>query len=546
MFETKLKKETSLISFLLLERMDKLSTTTTLKIIYTSDVHGNAMPVLYGTKEKANLGLAKYATVVKQIRKVNDNVLILDNGDLIQGTPLMTHYVKEHSTKENPMVGILNRIGVDAGVVGNHEFNFGKEVLSNAVANSSFPWLSANLVNDNGDPYFGNPYIIKTFENGLKVAVVGVTTHYIPNWESPHHITGIEFKDAFTTLKSWVEHIRKKEQPDILIASYHGGFERDLETGEPTESLTGENQGYAMCQEIEGIDVLLTGHQHRILTGQVNGVLVTQPGNNGKMYGSIDITLEKRNSKWQLTSKKAEILPVGDVQADNEIVSYMKELETSTQIWLDQPMGYIDGEMIIKDPFQARISKHPFIQFIQNVQMEASGVDISVTALLNNESNGFNSVVTMRDIVSNYMYPNTLVVLELTGKDMKDALERTAQYFVLNDVGEIIVNPTYVSPKPQHYNYDMWEGIEYTIKVSQPIGSRIENITYHDQPLQENESYHVVMNNYRATGGGNYEMFKNKPVVKEIQKDMVELIHEFFDKHQKVKADVTTNFIVKS
>jgi 2',3'-cyclic-nucleotide 2'-phosphodiesterase / 3'-nucleotidase len=519
---------------------------TTIKIIYTSDVHGNAMPILYGNNKPANLGLAKYATIVKQVHKENEHVLVLDNGDLIQGTPLMTHYVKEHSNKENPMVGILNRIGVEAGVIGNHEFNFGKDVLLNAIKHSSYPWLSANLVNENDEPYFGKPYIIKTFPNGLRVAVIGVTTHYIPNWESPNHIAGIKFKDALTTLKTWVQQIRKKERPDILIASYHGGFERDLETGEPTESLTGENQGYAMCQMIKGIDVLLTGHQHRILTGEVNGVLVAQPGNNGKMYGSIDIALEKVNNEWKITSKTAEVLPVGDVEADEEILQYMEKLETSTQNWLDQPTGYIDGNMIIEDPFEARVSKHPFIQFIQDVQMEASGVDISVTALLNNESKGFNSVVTMRDIVSNYMYPNTLVVLELTGTDIKQALERTAQYFVLNEASEIVVNPTYVSPKPQHYNYDMWEGIYYTIDVSKPFGSRVVNITYHGKPLQDNRNYKVVMNNYRATGGGNYDMFKNKPVVKEIQKDMVELIHTYLGKYKTVKAEVTSNFIIKS
>ncbi len=504
------------------------------------------MPILYGTNESADLGLAKYATIVKQIQNENENVLVLDNGDLIQGTPLMTHYVKEHADEENPMVGILNRIGVEAGVIGNHEFNFGKEILLDAINNSSFPWLSANLVNDKGDPYFGKPYITKSFSNNLKVAVVGVTTHYIPNWESPGHITGIEFKDALATLKTWVEYIHKEEKPDILIASYHGGFERDLETGEPTESLTGENQGYAMCQEIEGIDILLTGHQHRILTREINGVLVAQPGNNGKMYGSIDIGLDKsKNDKWQVTSKKAEIISIGEVDADEDILHYMKEIETSTQNWLDQPIGFIDGNMTIEDPFKTRIQKHPFIQFIQDVQIEESGVDISVTALLTNDSKGFNPTVTMRDIVSNYMFPNTLVVLELTGSEIKEALERTAQYFVLNDAGEIIVNPTYVTPKPQHYNYDMWEGINYIINVSQPVGARIENVTYHGQPLKDNENYHVVMNNYRATGGGNYDMFKNKPVIKEIQKDMVELIHAYFDKHKTVKINTKSNFEVR-
>ncbi|SHG32549.1 bifunctional metallophosphatase/5'-nucleotidase [Ornithinibacillus halophilus] len=520
-----------------------MSNSTRIKLLYTSDVHGNAMPVLYGTNEPAELGLSKYATIVKKSRKENENVIVIDNGDLIQGTPLMTHYVKEHSHKENPMVGIMNHLEVDAGVIGNHEFNFGKKILDDAISQSTFPWLSANIVDkETGEPYFGIPYKIVTV-NEIKVAIVGVTTHYIPNWESPEHIKGLQFKDACKTLKQWVEKVHATENPDVLIACYHGGFERDIETGQVTENLTGENQGYEMCQNIDDIDVLLTGHQHRILTGKINDVLIAQPGNNGKMYGEISIELQKQDGTWSITDKSASIHTLEGVNPDPAIMNYMKEIETSTQEWLDQPTGHIDGDMTIENPLQARIEKHPFIQFIQNVQMEASGVDISVTSLLNNESKGFQPVVTMRDIVANYMYPNTLVVLELTGRDILEALEKSAEYFVLQD-GEIAVNPAYIEPKPQHYNYDMWEGIEYTINVSKPFGERIEDVTYKGHPLNNDSIYHVVLNNYRASGGGNYDVFKNKPVVKEIQKDAVELIHSYFEKHKVVKADVFRNFAV--
>ncbi|MEC5424681.1 bifunctional UDP-sugar hydrolase/5'-nucleotidase [Virgibacillus sp. C22-A2] len=514
-------------------------------ILYTSDIHGHAMPILYGPNEPADIGLTKYATIVKKYREENDHLLVLDNGDLIQGTPLMTHYVKEHMDKKNPLVGIMNRIGIDAGVIGNHEFNFGTQVLSDAVEQSEFPWLSANIVDEKTDkPAFGPPYIIKKLDNGIKIAVIGVTTHYIPNWESPEHIKGIRFDNAFHSLQKWVSHIREAEKPDVLIVSYHGGFERDIITGEPTEALTGENQGYQMCQEIEGIDVLLTGHQHRTLTGRINGVLVVQPSKNGHAYGEVQIDLMKSNREWNITAKRAVVQTLDQVESAPEILRYMTSLERSTQNWLDQPIGYIEGDMSIKNPFEARVTKHPFIEFIQNVQMDASGVDISVTSLLNNSSEGFSSVVTMRDIVANYMYPNTLVVLELTGKDIKDALEKSAAYFVLDENQGIGVNPTYVEPKPQHYNYDMWEGIEYKINISKQIGSRVEYIHYHGKQLKADASCHVVLNNYRATGGGNYDMFKHKPVIREIQKDAVELIRDYFEKHKTVKATTTENFSV--
>ncbi|WP_255770786.1 bifunctional metallophosphatase/5'-nucleotidase [Oceanobacillus alkalisoli] len=519
---------------------------TTIKVLYTSDIHGSVMPINYGTNEKAELGLATYATLVQKKRQENEHMIVLDNGDLIQGTPLMAHYVKNHAEKPNPMIAIMNQIGLDAGVPGNHEFNFGKAILQDAVDQSNYPWLSANIVDEKtGKPYFGSPYIIKTLSNGVKVAITGVTTHYVPNWETPEHIQGIQFADAFTTLKEIVKEIQSNEDYDLLIALYHGGFERDMETGEVTENLTGENQAYEMADKIDGIDILLTGHQHRNVTGTIRDCLVIQPGNNGEAYGEIDVTFRWEEDRWVTATKQANVKTLEGVPADPIILKEMEELEQSTQNWLDEPIGEIQGDMIIRDPFQARVRKHPFIELVQKVQMDASGAAISVTALLGNEATGFPAKITMRDIVTNYKFPNTLVVLSLTGEDIKQALEKSAEYFTLDANGDMTVNPDYLIPKPEHYNYDMWEGIEYSIRVSNPKGSKVESITYRGKPLDMEESYDVVMNNYRASGGGDFDMFKDKPVVKEIQQDMVELISNYIEERGMIEARVTDNFSVE-
>ena len=264
-------------------------------ILQTSDIHGSIYPLNYGTNEKADVGLGKLATIIKQERALDEQLLLIDNGDLIQGTPLTYYYVQFLKDEKNPMISILNHLSYTCAIIGNHEFNYGMDVLNRAVQESDFPWLSANIVDENtGDPYFGKPYMIKTI-NSVKIAILGVTTHYIPNWEDEQNIAGLEFKDSLQETKKWVAHIREKERPDVVIVSYHGGFERDLETGEPTEPLTGENQGFAICHEVEGIDVLLTGHQHRSLTGNVNGVEIVQPSNNGQMMGKVTLTLNENN-----------------------------------------------------------------------------------------------------------------------------------------------------------------------------------------------------------------------------------------------------------
>ncbi|WP_421384289.1 bifunctional metallophosphatase/5'-nucleotidase [Bacillus salacetis] len=517
----------------------------TLTILETSDVHGCIFPINYGTNELQPLGLSKAAAIIKKIQQENEYIITLDNGDIIQGTPLTYHYVKYLAEESNPMIKVMNYLQYDAATIGNHEFNYGLPVIQGAVNQSGFPWLSANILDKStGRPYFGKPYLIKEFPNGLKAAILGVTTHYIPNWENPEHIKGLEFQDAFDAARNWVSSIRKYEKPDILIVTYHGGFERNLETGESTEPHTGENQGYRICAEIEGIDVLLTGHQHRQLTGTLNGVLILQPGFNGQFIGKADITLEKSNGKWEIVRKDSELLPVGSEEEDEHVLQLANTYETRTQEWLDQPIGFIEGDMTITDPLEARMEEHPLVEFINKVQMDALGVKISCTALFNNAAKGLPHIVTMRDIVSNYVYPNTLNVIEISGKDMKEALERSASYFQLNDEGEIAVNPAFSKPKPQHYNYDMWEGIEYCINISNDIGSRIENLMFEGMPVDMDETYEVVLNNYRAGGGGEYPMFKNRPITRSSQIDMTELLANYFLKHKTVKATVNHNWKV--
>lgn len=515
-------------------------------ILETSDVHGSIFPINYGTNQYADVGLAKVATLIKEERTKNSHVLLIDNGDLIQGTPMSFHYAKINSQRPNPMIVAANEMKYDAAVFGNHEFNYGKTLLASAVKESSFPWLSANIVNvETGEPFFGKPYIVK-HAGDVKVGILGLTTSYIPNWEQPQHIEGMRFNDPVLTAKKWVRILKEQEKADIVMVSYHGGFERDLETGQPTETLTGENQGYQICMEVEGIDVLLTGHQHRQIAGKtVNGVIVVQPGKNGIALGKVSLQLEKGEKGWQCVQKSSELLSVTDVEEDISLLEKVKIYEAETQEWLDQPLGKIDGDMLVRDPIGIRMEDHALTEFINHVQMEAAGTDISSTSLFDYHSPGIPENVSMRDIVSNYVYPNTLKVIRITGQDIKEALEQSASYFEQYDgEGEIKVNPSFFSPKPQHYNYDMWEGIHYLIDISKPIGERIVKLEYKGNQVKPGEEYEVVMNNYRAGGGGNYFMYKNKPVIKDISIEVSEIIANYILENKVVKATVNHNWKV--
>ncbi|WP_420818454.1 bifunctional metallophosphatase/5'-nucleotidase [Paenibacillus ginsengarvi] len=529
--------------------MPNESETLHVTILETSDMHGSMLPINYANNEHNEVGFAKIATLLRGLRKHAESegelLLAIDNGDLIQGTPLAYHHARIDNAPGDPLVLALGRLGYDAAVIGNHEFNYGMNVLHKAVRESKFPWLSANIVKKGTkEPYFGQPYLIREFK-GARIAVLGLTTPYIPNWENPKHIEGLDFADAVEAAARWVPYLRREERADVVIVSYHGGFEKDPVTGEQSEVQTGENQGYRLCMEVPGIDVLLTGHQHRELAGiAVNGVTIVQPGHLGQKAGIVRLTLERDGGGWSVSEKSSELVPVIGVEPDSEVLELTEPYERATQLWLDTPIGSIEGDMTVRDPMQIRMKDNALIEFINKVQMETTGAAISNTALFTDDSPGFPPNVTMRHIVSNYIYPNTLKVIRITGQDMRAALEKNAEYFKLGEDGRVGINPKYAVPKPQHYNYDMWEGIEYTLDISRPEGSRVVRLTYRGEPVDPGREYDVAMNNYRAGGGGDYTMFHGKPVIKDIPTDVSELIANYILERKTVVASFDGNWEV--
>lgn len=517
---------------------------STCTLLITSDIHGTVLPFNYGNRLPQDAGLAKISSLVKQIKTSSSHVLLIDNGDMIQGTPLTYHFVKTKQKNKHPIPLLMNEMGYFASVFGNHEFNYGLDLLHQVIEESQFPWLSCNILDKKTlEPYFGKPYQIHQFENGVKLALLGATTSYIPNWEEPHNIQGLLFANPVKEIQKWVKYIHKHEQVDLVAVSYHGGFEREIDSGEPTEPLTGENQGHEICMEVSGIDILITGHQHRqIPEGKINGVYVIQPGSHGTALGKMDLTLAKQENGWKLIDLRSELLSLQEVEADPQILALIHPYEDATQKWLDQPLGKIKGDMSITDPMYARTHDHPFIEWINHVQMELAGVNIANTALFDNQSPGLPTQITMRDIVANYIYPNTLKVLRLKGQDIKDALELSASYFAPYNGKNIEVNPSFLYPKAQHYNYDMWEGIQYEINISRPIGERITKLCYQGQPLDLEKEYEVVMNNYRAAGGGNYFMFQDRPVVKEIPTEVSELLADYILKKEMIIPTLNHNW----
>ena len=513
----------------------------TIKILSTSDVHGFVYPTDFSSRDnRTELGLLKAGSYIKQTKenaKDDETVVAIENGDLIQGSPL-TSYLADHSDHQSFLSLITRKIGYDAGILGNHEFNYGFNYIKNSEADRNYPILAANIDGAIAAGIADQPYQIIE-KNGIKIAILGLTTAFIPNWELAKNIPGLTFNSILPIAKQLVPELRK--QADVVIVSYHGGIEADPETGEPTEKYTVENEGARLLNEVPGIDALVTGHQHRELATKINGVPLTQPGLHGTNVGEITLQLDNDN---HVISSESQLIDTAPIKIDPDLMPN-PELEETVQDWLDQPMGTVTGaDMRITSPMEARLHGHPYLELINQVQMDALGADIASTALFNDDLDGYGRNVSMREIINNYPYPNLAFLEKVTGKDLKAALERCASFFTLQN-GEIGISTEFTKPKLQMFNYDFYSGIDYEFDLTKLVGHRVTKLIYHDKPVTDDQSLLVAMNNYRGIGGGEYSMFGSDKLVKQTSDSIQNLTIEYLKHHDPYQAIQPNNLTIK-
>ena len=277
-------------------------------------------------------GLSRVATAVRTVRTEGKAVLLLDSGDTIEGSPVEAMvFSGAIPDRGDPVVRAMNIVSYDAMAVGNHEFNFGLERIEKSRRESRFPWLSANIVREDGTPAF-EPYVVRVIA-GLRVGILGLTTKNIPFWEPPAHIAGLRFLDTVETAKRFVPLLRGKKKCDVVVVITHQGFERDLATGRQN-GTEAENQAYAIAMEVDGIDLLLTGHTHIAIEPQrLRKTWISQPGRFGNTVTRFDLTFEKDNGRWRVASIEGRNLPMKEVAPDPEIVAAVApEREAASKI----------------------------------------------------------------------------------------------------------------------------------------------------------------------------------------------------------------------
>ena len=508
-------------------------------LVGTTDLHGNIYPLDYYTDKADNRGLAKIATLIKRVRKENENTVLIDSGDTIQGTPLQYYHNKKNNKPPDPMMLAMSALNYDAMAVGNHEYNFGLKVLEKARSEAKFPWLSANTYDRGTNKTHYQPYIVKEI-SGVRVGILGLTTPGVPTWENAPNYVGLEFHEPLLEARKWVPILRGKERADVVVIAMHMGIEEDLRTGELNPGqVMNENQAVTIAKQVPGVDLIFMGHTHRDVPSlSVNGVLLVQANHWGRHLARADVYLENDGNKWQVYGRSTRTIPVDDqVVADEEILKLAAPYHDETQAWLSRNIGDSAAELTAKE---ARFRDTAILDLIQRVQMDVGKADVSMAAVFNPSARIARGPVTVRDIAGLYVYENTLVVLEVTGQQVKDALEHSAKYFRPFESGK--TPEELVDPKIPAYNFDIAEGVSYVINLSKPIGQRIENLQFKGQPLAPDRKLKLATNNYRVNGGGGYTMYKGAPVVYRSSDEIRELIIDWVERHKNIPTEPTNNW----
>lgn len=497
--------------FLLLWAFLSLSATTRevkLKLIETSDIHGNFFPYNFITQQDWNGSFARVYTYVQQERQTyGDNLLLMDNGDILQGQPSAYYYNFMDMVSTHITAAMMNYMGFVVGNMGNHDVEAGHSVYDRWIKQCNFPVLGANIIRtSDGQPYL-KPYEIIE-RDGIKIAVLGMITPAIPTWLPETLWKGLSFADMEQTARKWIPIIQEKEKPDVVIGLFHAGKEARTVAGKYREDASAE-----IAERIPGFDIIMMGHDHRRFCGKIanaqgDSVLLINPANNGRTVGDIEICLTVDGDKVVRKSIQGTLTDMDKLQPSQEFMAQFTPQYQAVKTFVSEKVGTFT-ETISTRP--AYFGPSAFIDFIHSLQLDLTGADISFAAPLSFDAEIKEGDIRISDMFNLYKYENMLYTMELTGKEIKGFLEEsyaiwTNQMQSADDHLLLLTERkdgngyTFTNPS---FNFDSAAGIIYTVDVTKPAGQKITiQSLANGEPFDLNKTYRVALNSYRGNGGG--------------------------------------------
>ena len=525
--------------------------TVDLRILATTDLHTNLVSYdYYQDKPVEPLGLAKTAVLIEKAKKENPNVLLVDNGDTIQGTPLGTYKAivdPVEKGEQHPMYAALQALGFEAGTLGNHEFNYGLDYLNRVIETAGLPIVNANVLDPATGKFIYQPYKIieKTFTDTqgrlttVKIGVTGIVPPQILNWDKANLEGKVVVRDSVEAIRDIIPEMRKAGADITLVLSHSGIGDDKYEKGE-------ENEGYQIAS-LPGVDAVVTGHSHAEfpsgngsgfyekypgvdgVNGKINGTPVTMAGKYGDHLGVIDLKLNYTNGKWKVTDSKGSIRKVDTKSnvADQRVIDIAKESHQGTINYVRQQVGTTTAPIT---SYFSLVKDDPSVQIVNNAQLWYAKQELAGTPEANlpilsaaapfkagtrGDATAYTDIpagpIAIKNVADLYLYDNVTAILKVNGAQLKEWLEMSAGQFNTidpnNSQPQNLVNTDY-----RTYNFDVIDGVTYEFDITQPNkydregklanpnASRVRNLKYQGKEIAPNQEFIVVTNNYRSNG----------------------------------------------
>nr|WP_315465515.1 bifunctional 2',3'-cyclic-nucleotide 2'-phosphodiesterase/3'-nucleotidase [uncultured Rhodoferax sp.] len=570
-----------------------------LRILETTDVHMNLLSYdYYQDKPTDQYGLARAISLIKAARSEVPNSMLFDNGDLLQGNPLgdvVARVAPLQPGQTHPAYKVMNPLGYDAANLGNHEFNFGLDFLRRSIAGAGFPYVNANVLladgkQDSATPTHAfTPYVLldRSFKDAsgkahtLRVGVIGFVPPQIMQWDKANLEGKVVTRDMVDMARRYVPEMRARGA-QLVIAIPHSGFEKG-EVGSFAENAV------SRLAEVPGVDAILFGHAHAefpgkafagypkvdIERGTINGVPAVMPGRWGDHLGVIDLTLDNRSGAWKVVNSQSAIRPIFDRAAKKSLAAEDPMVLALIGNEHQRTLDYVRSKVALSSApiysYFAQVADDPSIQIVSNAQIAyvkraMQGTDYEKYPVLSAAApfkaggrQGWNyytdipaGPLAIKHMADLYIYPNTLKAVLITGAEVREWLEMSAGQFLRIDPQGAERQPLINEAFPS-YNFDVIDGVQYEIDVSQPArydakgqladaqAHRIRNLRFQGKTIDDTARFIVATNNYRAYGGGNFPGLKADKVVLDAPDENRQALVEYLRMSDKLAAEHTVN-----
>lgn len=484
--------------------------TIDLKFIETSDVHGSFFPYDFINRKPKAGSLARVATYVNQLRSQHgENVILLDNGDILQGQPVNYYSNYVDTTSANIAAQVVNYLRYDAQTIGNHDVETGHRVYDKWVSATHCPILGANVIDTKTNKPYLKPYTILK-RGGARIAIIGLLTPAIPNWLGENLWSGLRFEEMVSSARQWMRVVKEQEKADIVIGLFHSGKDGGITTPHYKEDAA-----LAVAREVPGFDVVFFGHDHTRYADAVTnseGKLVAclDPANNAMSVAQADLQLVKKKGRWCVKESQWKLVDVADLPVDNDFVDHFSAFNETVKAYANRVIGTFENTISTRDSY---FGNSAFNDLILNLELSITKADVAFNAPVSFDVAIKKGPVRVADMFNLYKYENQLFVMRLTGKEIRKALEMSYDLWVNtmtspNDHLLLLDSQTRgdqqrLGFKNFSFNFDSAAGIDYEVDVTKPNGQKVKVLKMSNgEPFDENKYYKVAVNSYRANGGG--------------------------------------------